>query len=123
MAPNAALFLIKEGPWMLHTEFENSQGSGHGLGNSFPLRGIMVMLQAQHLKGVCIWPLFHTPANKNKKKGTFLAGQWLRLHTVTAEGPCSIPRWGTKIPHDTWPEKKKKKKNICSLFSERCSQI
>ena len=28
MVLNAALFLAKEGPWMLHTEFEYSQCSG-----------------------------------------------------------------------------------------------
>ena len=28
----------------------------------------------------------------------FLAVQWLGLHTLTAEGPCSIPGWGTKTP-------------------------
>ena len=94
MVLNAAIFLTKEGPWMLHTEFEYSQCSGDGLGNPFPLRGIWVMLQAQHLKDVCIWPPFHTSANKNKKKGTSLVGQWLRLHTLIAEGPCSIPRLG-----------------------------
>ena len=30
---------------------------------------------------------------------TSLAGQWLRLCTSTAEGPCSIPGWGIKRPH------------------------
>lgn len=116
MVPNVALFLTKEGLWILHIEFEYSQCSGDGLGNPFPLSGTLVMLQAQHLKGVCIWPPFHTSANKNKKKGTCLVGQRLRLHTLTAKGPCSIPSWGTKIPHDTWPEKKKKKKKIMLSF-------
>ena len=34
---------------------------------------------------------------KNKEEGS-LAVQWLRLHTVTAEGTGSIPGQPTKIP-------------------------
>lgn len=34
---------------------------------------------------------------KNKEEGS-LAVQWLRLHTVTAEGTGSIPGQRTKIP-------------------------
>ena len=34
----------------------------------------------------------------NVQPGTSLAVQWLGLHGLTAEGPGSIPGWGTKIP-------------------------
>ena len=30
--------------------------------------------------------------------GNSLVVQWLGLHAFTAEGPGSIPGWGTKIP-------------------------
>ena len=35
--------------------------------------------------------------------------QWLGLLTVTIEGLGSIPGWGTKIPHATPMQQKKKK--------------
>ena len=35
-------------------------------------------------------------ANQEKKKGTSLAIQWLRLHTPNAGGPVSIPGQGTR---------------------------
>ena len=41
--------------------------------------------------------------------GTFLAVQWLRLHTVTAEVTGSIPGQVTKIPQAAWCSQKKKK--------------
>lgn len=65
MVPNA-----KEGPWTPHMEFEYSERSGDGLGNPFSLREVTVMLQAHHLKGVCIRPPLHTPANKSKENIT-----------------------------------------------------
>ena len=47
---------------------------------------------------------------KHTAKGNSLAVQWLGLHTLTAEGPGSIPGWGTRIPHPTscasWSPKK-----------------
>ena len=39
-----------------------------------------------------------------------LAIQWLGLHASTAEGMGSIPGQGTKIPHATQHDQKKKKK-------------
>ena len=36
-----------------------------------------------------------------------LAVQWLGLSAFTAEGPGSIPRWGTKIPKAAWSKKKR----------------
>ena len=43
--------------------------------------------------------------------GNSLAVQWLGLHTFTAEGPASVPRWGTKIPQAAqWRGEAKKKK-------------
>ena len=44
--------------------------------------------------------------------GTFLAVQWLRLHTVTAELTGSIPGQGTKIPQAAQCSQKKKVKMI-----------
>ena len=43
--------------------------------------------------------------------GTSLAVQWLGLRTLTAEGPGSIPGWGTKILQAVWHYQKKKKKD------------
>ena len=36
--------------------------------------------------------------------------QWLRLRSLPAEGPSSIPGWGTKIPQCAWGGQKKKKR-------------
>ena len=36
-----------------------------------------------------------------------LAVQWLRLHVFAAEGPGSIPGWGTKIPQAHGEARKK----------------
>ena len=45
-----------------------------------------------------------------------LAVQWLGLHAFTAEGPGSIPDWGTKIPqaarHSQKKKSEKKKKRM-----------
>ena len=35
-------------------------------------------------------------------EGNSLAVQWLGFHTVTAEGPGSIPGQGTTIPQAAW---------------------
>ena len=51
---------------------------------------------------------FHV--SKEEKHGNFLAVQWLGLYAFTAEGPGSIPGWGTKIPQATRPKKRTKKK-------------
>ena len=40
--------------------------------------------------------------------GNSLAVQWLRLNTLTAKGPGSIPGQATKIPQATWPKKQNK---------------
>ena len=49
-------------------------------------------------------------SSRNKSIGTSLEVQWLRLHASNAGGTCSIPGWGTKIPHAAWHGQKKKKK-------------
>ena len=41
-------------------------------------------------------------------KGNSLAVQWLGLGTFTAEGPGSIPGWGTKILQAKWHGQKTK---------------
>ena len=46
---------------------------------------------------------------KNCSNGDFLAVQWLRLHVSNEGGTGSIPGRVTKIPHATWPKKKKPK--------------
>ena len=48
---------------------------------------------------------------KRKKAGTSLAVQWVRLHASTSGGMGSIPAQGTKIPHATPHNQKKKKKS------------
>ena len=54
-------------------------------------------------------PLFSTSRIKSlKKSGTSLAVQWLRLHASTAGSAGLIPGWGTKIPHATTRQQKKK---------------
>ena len=42
--------------------------------------------------------------------GTSLAVQGLGLRTFTAEGPGSIPGWGTEMPQASWPKEIKKNK-------------
>ena len=44
--------------------------------------------------------------------GTSQAVQWLRLHTSAAGAMGSIPGHGTKIPHATHCDQKKKKKSM-----------
>ena len=46
----------------------------------------------------------------------FLEVQWLGLHSFTAEGPGSIPGWGTKIPQAAWHSPKKKSSLFLSLY-------
>ena len=48
-----------------------------------------------------------TQAFKKHIRGTSPVVQWLRLHASTAEGTCSIPGQGTKIPHAAWHNQKK----------------
>ena len=36
--------------------------------------------------------------------------QWLRLGTATAGAVGLMPNWGNKIPHATWPKKKREKR-------------
>ena len=45
------------------------------------------------------------------KMGTSLAVQGLGFSAFTAEGPGSVPGWGTKIPHAVWPKAKTKSKS------------
>ena len=47
---------------------------------------------------------------------TSLAVQWLRLHASNIAGTGSIPGWGSKIPHATWPKKKKKSRSQSFFF-------
>ena len=44
--------------------------------------------------------------------GTSLIVQGLTLCSCNAENAGSIPGWGIKIPHATWPKNRKKKKYI-----------
>ena len=51
-----------------------------------------------------------------KPVGNSLVVQWLRLHAFTARNTSSVPGWGIKIPHASWPKTNKqttttKKKN------------
>ena len=46
---------------------------------------------------------------QKKESGNSLVVQWLGLQALTARGMGSIPGQRTKIPHATWPKKKKKK--------------
>ena len=45
-------------------------------------------------------------------QGSSLAAQWLALCDFTAQGPGSIPGWGTKILQATQSSLKKKKKTV-----------
>ena len=45
---------------------------------------------------------------KGSTLGNSLAVQWLGLHALTAEGPGSIPGWGTKIPQAVQCDQKNK---------------
>ena len=47
-----------------------------------------------------------------KDVGTFLAVQWLKLHTSNAGGTGSIPGWGTKISYAMQQGKKKKRLTV-----------
>jgi len=48
-------------------------------------------------------------------EGTSLAVQWLRLHG----GAGSVPGWGAKIPHASWPNKQNiKQKQYCKKFNK-----
>ena len=46
----------------------------------------------------------------DKKTGTLLAVQWLRVHAYTAGSTSPISGWNTKILHALWCNQKKKKK-------------
>ena len=59
------------------------------------------------------WSNFFT---QDYRAGNSLAVQWLGLCALTAEGPGSVPSWGTKIPQAAWhcqknPPKTKKTKD------------
>ena len=62
--------------------------------------------------------------NKLKKKirGNSLAVQWLGLGAFTAEGPGSIPGWGTKIPQAVWCRQKKKKIGLFKIKTQEIYQ-
>ena len=49
---------------------------------------------------------------KSLALGTSLTGQWLRLHTSTAEGTDSIPGQETEILHAMWGSQKKKTQKV-----------
>ena len=61
---------------------------------------------------------------ETKKPGTPLEVQWLRLTAFTAEGPGSIPGWGTKIPKlcSTARKKKEKRKASCRCPWPHCTR-
>ena len=42
-----------------------------------------------------------------RTSGDFPGVQWLRFRASNAEASGSIPGWGTKIPHATWPKNEK----------------
>ena len=42
--------------------------------------------------------------------------QWLRPHTLNAEGMGLIPGWGTKIPHATQRGQEKKSREAFKTF-------
>ena len=47
--------------------------------------------------------------------GTSLAVQWLRL----CGGAGSVPGWGAKIPHASWPKRQNiKQKQYCKNFNK-----
>ena len=46
--------------------------------------------------------------SKNKSIGNSMVVQWLQLCAFTANGPGSIPGWGTKIPQTAQHSQKKK---------------
>ena len=48
-----------------------------------------------------------------------LAVQWLGLWAFTAEGPGSIPCWGTKIPQAMWHRSPRKKNNVWKYIERR----
>jgi len=53
-----------------------------------------------------------------------LVVQWLGLGAFTAEGLCSIPGWGAKIPQAEWPkERKKGEKRKLHLFRWSCEDF
>ena len=56
-------------------------------------------------------------SNSHKIKGIPWPIQWLGLHAFPAEGPGSIPGWGTKLPQVVWPKKKKKKRAEAPLLN------
>ena len=55
-----------------------------------------------------IFMMLHLTHYKQNIIGTSLAVQWLGLCTSTAEGPGSIPGWGTKILQAAQRGRKKK---------------
>ena len=55
---------------------------------------------------------------KKLQGGNSLAAQWLGLHTLTAEGPGSVPARGTKIPQSASEAKKQKKKKEKKKYKE-----
>ena len=48
--------------------------------------------------------------------GSSLAAQWLALCDFTAQGPGSIPGWGTKILQATQSSQKKKNKKLYPII-------
>ena len=51
--------------------------------------------------------MFWDSTSKRVVFGTFLVAQWLRLRASKAGDAGLIPGQGTKIPHATWPKKKR----------------
>ena len=57
--------------------------------------------------------IYKTETHRHRKQTyrVSLALQWLGLRAFTAEGMGSIPGRGTKVPHTSWRDQKKKKEN------------
>ena len=61
---------------------------------------------------------------KNCSNGDFLAAQWLRLRASNEGGMGSTPGRVTKIPHATWPKKKKTKSTrVIEYQKDPCAYI
>ena len=60
----------------------------------------------------------HSVSANSRKLGIpwWLRCQWLSLCALTAEGPGSVPGWGTKIPQATGEAKKKETEETHQLI-------
>ena len=76
--------------------------------------GLRVTTKNSRKQRIKLWENYFNQSKKIKRRkmprGNSLAVQWLELHAFTAEGPGSIPGWGTKIPQAAQHSQKKRKK-------------